>query len=255
MQTYPWNVAVVPCLRDNYAYLLWREGEKEAVAIDPSEAAPVVEALQERGLVLREIWLTHHHWDHVGGIEELVARYQPRAVLGSLYDQQRQRIPSQSQGLEEGPCAWRFGDDAIEVLALPGHTLGAIAYRCGKELFTGDTLFLGGCGRVFEGSMEQMLQAMEKLRALPGDLRVWCGHEYTLNNLAFAREVEGGNPVLAKRAELAAALRASALPTVPGTIAEERATNPFLRWDVEEIAGGEAALASFTRLRRAKDAF
>jgi hydroxyacylglutathione hydrolase len=248
------RVVPVPCLRDNYAYLVIEPGGQRAAVVDPSEAAPVEAALSREKVTLAEIWLTHHHWDHVGGVEELCDAFAPERVLGSAHDMEEGRIPRQTHGLRDGHT-FPFGGSTVQVMHIPGHTLGAIAYLVDGELFTGDTLFLGGCGRVFEGTMATMSESLGKLRSLPQDTRVWCGHEYTVKNLEFARTVEpGSGPVRAALAE-AEEKRAAGEPTVPGTLGQELAVNPFLRFDVPEVARGADPVASFSRLRGAKDVF
>jgi hydroxyacylglutathione hydrolase len=254
------QVLPVPCLSDNYAFLASAGGE--TIVVDPSEAEPVEAALVDNDLTLSAIWLTHHHWDHVGGIEALCDARDGLPVLGSAYDLEHARIPRQSRGLREGD-ALTLGGHAVELLEIPGHTLGAIAYVVGGCLFSGDTLFLAGCGRVFEGTMAMMQQSLAKLRALPPSTRVYCGHEYTEANLRFASAVEPHNASVASRLEAVRALRVRGEVTVPAPLSEELQTNPFLRWAAPEaiaFASREAGDASspaavFGALRRAKDAF
>ncbi|HJK96856.1 MAG TPA: hydroxyacylglutathione hydrolase [Polyangiaceae bacterium LLY-WYZ-14_1] len=252
------EVRPVPALRDNYAYLVIDPARRSAAVVDPSEAAPVERALDEAGATLTAIWLTHHHWDHVGGVEDLVAaradRAAPLPVLGSRHDLDEGRIPKQSQGLAEGD-RFPFGEAEVQVLEIPGHTLGAIAYLVDGHLFSGDTLFLGGCGRVFEGTMAMMKDSLAKLRGLPSDTRLWCGHEYTVKNLEFAATVEPDSAAVAHALDDARARRAQGAPTVPGTLGQERRINPFFRFDVEPVAAGREPVAAFTALREAKDAF
>lgn len=251
------RVITVPCLKDNYAYLLIDSGDR-AVVVDPSEAAPVVAALSRAGAKPSAIWLTHHHWDHVGGVEELCATYPNLEVLGSGYDASQSRIPRQTRGLSETD-AWMFDGAAVGVLEIPGHTLGALAYRVGQCLFTGDTLFLGGCGRVFEGSLPQMQASLAKLRALDPNLLVYPGHEYAVNNLTFGLTVEPRNAVLRQRLADATSTRARGESTVPARLSEELATNVFLRWDAADVIAyanvGSEAADVFGAVRRAKDHF
>lgn len=246
------QVIPVPCLSDNYAYLVVEEGR--AAVVDPSQADPVLRALADHRVRLTEIWLTHHHWDHVGGIEPLIEECPIEHVRGSRYDAEHQRIPRQTSALGEGD-SFHFGGAVVDVLEIPGHTLGAIAFLTEGNLFSGDTLFLAGCGRVFEGTMEMMSTSLAKLRALPRTTKVWCGHEYTVNNLRFAKSVEPDNPAIDRALEEAVAAREERRFTVPGVLARELDTNPFLRFDVPSIAGGRDPVASFTALRQAKDAF
>lgn len=246
------QVIPVPCLSDNYAYLIV-QGEHVAV-VDPSEANPVLRAASEHRLELREIWLTHHHWDHVGGIETLVEECPIEHVRGSRYDADQSRIPRQTDALDEGD-AFDFGGAMVDVLEIPGHTLGAIAFVTEGNLFSGDTLFLAGCGRVFEGTMDMMSKSLRKLRALPPETKIWCGHEYTVNNLRFARTVEPDNTDIERALEEAVAARRAERFTVPGELRNELATNPFLRFDLPSVAAGRDAVESFTAIREAKDDF
>jgi hydroxyacylglutathione hydrolase len=246
------QVIAVPCLRDNYAYLVIRDGK--AAVVDPSQADPVLRTLAGARATLTEIWLTHHHWDHVGGIEPLIEECPVQRVRGSRYDAEHRRIPRQTDALSDGD-SFDFGGATVRVMEIPGHTLGAIAFVAEGNLFSGDTLFLAGCGRVFEGTMKMMAQSLMKLRSLPGDTKVWCGHEYTVNNLRFARTVEPDNPELERALQEALKALESGRFTVPGRLDRELATNPFLRFDVPQLAGGRDPVASFTALREAKDCF
>jgi hydroxyacylglutathione hydrolase len=255
------EVVPVPALRDNYAYLVIDRAAREAAIVDPSEAAPVRAALEREGVRATAIWCTHHHWDHVGGIPELCRDLGTLPVYGSEHDRKKGRIEGQTHGLTDGDRIVH-GGVVFEILAVPGHTLGAIAYVGGGIAFTGDTLFLAGCGRVFEGTMPMMRASLARLRALPADTRIWCGHEYTERNLEFARLVEPDHAPIAARLRAVRALRREGRPTVPGTLAEELATNPFLRWDsgaVRNFARSRGAAENeddiFARVREAKDAF
>lgn len=255
------EVVPVACLKDNYAYLLVG-GSGKAVVVDPSEAGPVEAALAQRGLQLQAIWLTHHHWDHVGGIEGLCASREGLPVIGSAYDLEQARIPRQTRGLHEGD-AFELDSASVQVIEIPGHTLGAIAYVVAGCLFSGDTLFVAGCGRVFEGTMAMMQASLAKLRALPPETAVYCGHEYTLSNLRFAAAIEPGSSAIAARQKWAAALRERNEPTVPAPLADELDTNPFLRWDVPAViaaaqargADGASPASVFGAIRAAKDTF
>ena len=255
------RVIAVPCLKDNYAYLLV-DGRSQAVVVDPSLAAPVEAVLERERLALVGIWLTHHHFDHVGGVEALCDVHGPLPVVGSAYDLENGRIPRQTRGLHEGD-ALDFEAQPVEVLEIPGHTLGAIAFVVSGCLFSGDTLFVGGCGRVFEGSMAMMQGSLAKLRALPGATRLYCGHEYTANNLLFAQTVEPQEAAIAERLAWAKGLRAQGEPTIAGLMRDEFATNPFLRWDapavvawaLERGANDSSPATVFGALRKAKDGF
>jgi len=246
------QVIPVPCLSDNYAYLVV-QGRLAAV-VDPSQADPVLRAIDEHSLKLTEIWLTHHHWDHVGGIEPLIEECPIVHVRGSRFDADNERIPRQTDALSEGD-SFEFGGSAVDVLEIPGHTLGAIAFVTEGNLFSGDTLFIAGCGRVFEGTMEMMSQSLTKLRSLPADTKVWCGHEYTVNNLRFAQTIEPNNADIARALDEAMAAREAGRFTVPGRLDRELATNPFLRFDDPDVAAGRNPVASFTAIRQAKDDF
>lgn len=246
------TIEIVPCLTDNYAYLI-AAGALCAV-IDPSEADAVVSAL--RGRRLTHILNTHHHWDHSGGNRALKDMYGAE-VIGPEKD--RSRIPAIDVGVGEQD-GWQFGDLAVTVLEVPAHTRGAVAYVMGKAVFTGDTMFLMGCGRLFEGTPAMMQASLSKIAALPDDTQVYCGHEYTQSNARFALSVEPNNGALQARAKAVEALRAKQRPSVPSTIALEKATNPFLRTGSTEIraAIGMADAddgAVFAELRRRKDAF
>lgn len=230
------RILPVPCLSDNYAYLVVPDGQDIAGVVDPSEAGPVLAALERHGLRLGAILCTHHHGDHVGGNEELCARLGPLPVLGHQSDLERGRIPVQTRGLSDGERFFILGL-SVQVLHIPGHTLGAVAYHFDLHgvVFTGDTLFLGGCGRLFEGTPAMMHTSLARLAALPGETRVYCGHEYTLRNLEFAAAVEPDNAEIPLRRSRVQQLRDAGQPSVPGTMAEELRTNPFLRVEVPGV--------------------
>ena len=251
------EIRQVPALRDNYVYLL-REPESGAVAaVDPSEAAPVAAALGRLGWKLTHILNTHHHHDHTGGNLELKAAT-GAIIVGPLAD--RARIPGIDVALAEGDTL-KFGNEEAKVFDVPGHTRGPIAFWFPKSraLFSGDTLFLMGCGRLFEGTPEQMWRSLSKLKQLPGDTRVYCGHEYTQANARFALSIEPNNKDLIARAKRVDELRAQGKSTVPGTMAVELATNPFLRADNPALQKSQNTpgddVATFAAIRRAKDNF
>ena len=251
------EIQQIPALRDNYIYLL-REPKSGAVgAVDPSVAAPVLAALESRGLKLTHVINTHHHPDHTGGNLELKAAT-GAIIVGPLAD--KGRIPGIDVAVGDGDT-FKFGDEAATVFDVPGHTRGHIAYwfKDSQALFSGDTLFLMGCGRLFEGTPQQMWSSLSKLKALPPATRVYCGHEYTQANARFALTVEPKNADLVARAQRVDAVRAAGQSTVPGTLADELATNPFLRADVPDLqramgAPGDA-VATFAAIRKAKDVF
>lgn len=249
------RVQPVPALRDNYAYLVIDDARRAAAVVDPSEAEPVARALEAEGVALEQIWLTHHHYDHVGGIEALVdAAAGDVRVLGSVYDLEHKRIPRQTRGLREGD-SFEFAGEEVRVLEIPGHTLGAIAFVVDGHVFSGDTLFVAGCGRVFEGTMPMMKDSLAKLRSLPGDTKLWCGHEYTVKNLEYAATVEPTSQAIADALAEARAAREAGRFTVPGRLARELEINPFFRFDVPEVAKGRDPVTTFTALRDGKDRF
>jgi hydroxyacylglutathione hydrolase len=246
------QVIPVPCLSDNYAYLVIANGR--AAVVDPSQADPLLRAIDEHRVKLSEIWLTHHHWDHIGGIEPLIEECPIEQVRGSQYDADHQRIPRQTDALSDGD-SFDFAGVTVDIAEIPGHTLGAIAFIAESNLFSGDTLFIAGCGRVFEGTMEMMSRSLAKLRSLPPDTKVWCGHEYTVNNLRFAKTIEPENPEVERALQEAISVRAAGEFTVPGRLDRELATNPFLRFDEPTVAAGRDPVASFSAIRGAKDSF
>jgi len=221
-------VVPIACLTDNYAYAVFSSGNAAAVVVDPSEAEPVIAELERLDLRLGGLLLTHHHWDHVGGIEGLLARYGNLPVIAHAVD--AAKVPSVNRTVSDGESFELCGID-FEAMHVPGHTLGAVAYRAMGALFTGDTLFAAGCGRLFEGTAAQMHASLSRLAALPMDTEMYCGHEYALLNLAFAAAIEPGNHDVRARIERVKALRNAGRPSVPSTIGEECATNPFLRCD------------------------
>ncbi len=252
----------LPAFRDNYIFLLHDPQQRAAAVVDPGDAAPVLNHLAELEVPLVAIFNTHHHSDHVGGNLTLLEQF-PQAVVyaGS---QDWGRIPGQRVGLEEGDGVG-FGDRQAQVLFVPGHTRAHIAYYFPPadtdtwgDLFCGDTLFAGGCGRLFEGTPSQMVASLHKLRQLPDQTRVWCAHEYTLKNLEFALTVDADNPDLQQRLEAVQRARSQGEPTVPADLGLEKLTNPFLRWDqpaLQTAVQGKTPEQTFARLRGRKDCF
>lgn len=222
------EVTPIPAFDDNYIWLLCTPNGNAAV-VDPGDAQPVNAYLKSHGLTLKQILITHHHYDHTGGIGALIADWQCE-VIGP----QNPSIEAVSKRVTEGDQVTVLGQP-FDVLEVPGHTLDHIAYYRDDILFCGDTLFAGGCGRVFEGTHPQMRQSLAKLRALPTNTRVFCAHEYTLSNLRFALAADPNNAELKARFDRCESLRAANQPTVPSTLAEEQATNPFLRWDAQSL--------------------
>ncbi|NJL84262.1 MAG: hydroxyacylglutathione hydrolase, partial [Chloroflexaceae bacterium] len=220
----------LPALKDNYIFLLLDRQTQTAAAVDPAVAEPVLRSLIETGATLTAIFNTHHHSDHVGGNQELLTQFPQARVYGGEAD--RGRIPGQQVYLQEGDRV-HFAGRTGQVFFVPGHTRAHIAYYFPSaddgwgDLFCGDTLFAGGCGRLFEGTPAQMVDSLGKLRQLPDATRIWCAHEYTLNNLRFALTVEGGNAALQLRFARVEAARQQGQPTVPSQLGEEKGTNPF----------------------------
>ncbi len=243
----------VRALKDNYVYVVVDEDQAAAAVVDPGEAAPVEAELARLGVELRQIWCTHHHYDHVGGIAELVARRASVEVLASAYELEHGRVPGQTRGLGDGET-FTWAGQTVTALHIPGHTLGHMALVVAGNVFPGDTLFGACCGRLFEGTPAQMQASLSRLRDLPGDTRIWCGHEYTLGCLRFAVTIEPGNAALAARHQRVAA--EPTRPTVPLSMGEEKTTNPFLRWDAPEVrkwAGTNGDVDTFAAVRAAKD--
>ncbi len=264
------EVIRIPVLSDNYIFLIVAGGaspvedrtHRIAAVVDPAEAAPVLAELARKQVELVAIFNTHHHGDHVGGNQELIAAFPNLTVYGGAED--RGRIPGQQVYLEDGDRV-RFGDREAEVFFIPGHTRAHIAYYFPPvtsdepgELFCGDTIFAGGCGRLFEGTPAQMVSSMTKLRQLPDRTRIWCAHEYTLSNLKFAITVDPQNQELQQRLVDVTAARSNSIPTVPTFMGIEKRTNPFLRWDTAALQASGAdldAIDTFARIRELKNHF
>ncbi len=248
----------VACLDDNYGFLLHDTDSGATATIDTPEVEPLNAALNKHGWKLTHILNTHHHFDHAGGNEALKAQWSCE-VVGAASD--IERIPGIDKQVVEGD-EFRLGNTLVRVFEVPGHTSGHIAYHLPEEsvVFVGDTLFALGCGRLFEGTPEQMWHSLSKLMALPDDTAVYCAHEYTQANAAFALSVESDNPALVERAEQIAAMRAQNIATVPTTIGLERATNPFVRVDSASLRANlnlvnADAVSVFAETRRRKDHF
>jgi len=249
-------------LSDNYIFLLHEPKQNVAAVVDPAEAEPVLKQLKDLGAELVAIFNTHHHNDHVGGNRQLIQHFRQVKVYGGAED--RGRIPGQQVFLQEGDRV-QFADRWAEVFFVPGHTRAHIAYyfpptSAGEtgELFCGDTLFAGGCGRLFEGTPAQMVESLSKLQNLPDDTRVWCAHEYTLKNLQFALTVDSSNTELQSRFAEVKAARSRSEATIPSILGLEKRTNPFLRWNqpaLQSAVKSQDPVQTFARLRGMKDQF
>lgn len=258
------EIVPIPLLSDNYGYLLIDVATKRAAIVDCSEAGPVLAEVERRGLTLEAVLSTHHHFDHVGGNDDIARAVPGVRVLGSAAD--RARVPAITEGLADGEEFEVIGVRGRAIL-IPAHTSGHLAYFFpseGPSVFSGDTLFAAGCGRLFEGSPAQMLDSLGKLAALPDSTRVWCGHEYTEKNLVFAHELEPTNADIAAKLERVRGERRQGRPTVPSTIGEEKRTNPFLRSESPELRRSVQAkypglptdsVSIFAKTRELKDNF
>lgn len=249
----------IPAFSDNYIWCLHEAGA--AWVVDPGDAAPVLRFLAERGLRLEGILITHHHHDHTGGVAELISQLAP----GFVYGPDNPVIAGRTRSVGDGDRVTLLGR-TFQVLAVPGHTLDHLAYFSDDGepplLFCGDTLFAGGCGRIFEGTAAQMYNSLQRLAALPARTAVYCAHEYTQSNLRFAAAVEPANPALAARQATVAAARQQGQPTVPSQLADELATNPFLRVESTGVAAAinrreptDNVIDRFAALRQWKDEF
>jgi hydroxyacylglutathione hydrolase len=253
------NIYPIPAFQDNYIWCLSRQGQ--CVVVDPGDAEPVLAHCTKQGLVLRDILITHHHWDHTNGVGPLLEHFPQANVFGPEYG----TIEHLTQRLNEGDKVKlsSLGCE-FEILSVPGHTLDHIAYYGDTGLFCGDTLFSAGCGRLFEGTPEQMYQSLQKLGKLPPQTAVYCTHEYTLANVAFALNVEPNNADLLDYKHWAERQRAQGESTLPSAVEQQLAINPFLRSDVKDVIVAAEQhvgrqlndpVAVFTELRRWKDKF
>ena len=246
------------CLKDNYGVLVHDAASGRTAAIDAPEAGPIEAALRARNWRLTDILVTHHHGDHTGGIPQLKKTYSCRVVAPAA---EKDRIPLVDETVREGDGI-RLGELVANVLETPGHTAGHVVYwfHRDKAAFVGDTLFSVGCGRVIEGTPEMMWRSLTKLRDLPEDTRLYCGHEYTAANIRFARTIEPDNALLSAREKEVQGLVARSQPTIPTTMGEEKKVNPFLRADLAEVAAavgmtGEPPAKVFAEIRARKNKF
>ena len=238
------KVEIISCLQDNYSYLIIDETNNLACVVDPSEARPIIDYLKNKNINLKYILNTHHHFDHVGGNEELKKKYNA-IVVGYKHDSER--IPEIDILLEDNEI-WERDNFIAKIIHVPGHTKGHICFNFYKEklLFTGDTLFSLGCGKIFEGTYEQMFNSLKKIKALPLDTKIFCGHEYTLNNSKFCIKYDNENLSLQKKIQDIEIKLNDSLPTIPSTLKEEIDCNIFLR---------AKDLKTFSKLRDLKDNF
>lgn len=254
----PLEIVTIPCLSDNYAYLAHDRETGETALVDIPEAGPILDELDRRGWRLSHILITHHHPDHVQGIDAILAAH-PARVVGAAAD--AHRLPPLDIAVKEGDSV-RIGGETGHVIDVSGHTIGHIAFHFPQShvAFTADSLMALGCGRVFEGTFDQMYDSLQKLAALPPETLICSGHEYTAANARFAMSIEPGNPDLISRVGRIEEARVKGLPTVPSLLSVELATNPFLRADQPgvqdgvDMPGADPARV-FAEVRRRKDAF
>ena len=245
-----------PCLSDNYGFLVHDSESGETACIDTPETAPILAALEKTGWTLTQIWNTHHHYDHAGNNEE-IKRITRCTITGPAGE--ADKIPAIDRAVDDGDTVM-LGAHEAHVLNVGGHTLGHIAFHMEGHAFVGDSLFALGCGRVFEGTMAKMWESLQKLNALPDGTQIYCAHEYTTSNAAFAVTIDPDNEALSQRVAEISALRAANKPTVPTEIALERATNPFLRATDANVQArlnmsGAPAVDVFAEIRARKDSF
>ncbi|SER72369.1 hydroxyacylglutathione hydrolase [Tranquillimonas rosea] len=255
----PLQIETIPCRTDNYAFLIHCEESGETALVDAPEAAPILAALERNDWKLSHVFITHHHADHVEGLDGLKAEYPDLRVVGAADD--AHRLPPLDMAVKDGD-KFSFADETVEVVDVSGHTVGHIAFHLPDEkaAFTADSLMALGCGRVFEGTPEMMWDSLSRLAALPKETIIHSGHEYTMTNARFALTIEPENEALKARAKSVEAAREQGLPTVPSLLSEELDTNPFLRAHLNEVkraismeGAGDAEV--FAEIRRRKDQF
>ncbi len=254
----PLEIVTIPCLSDNYAFLAHDAASGQTALVDAPEAGPILKELTARGWTLSHVLLTHHHPDHVQGLKEILTHHRAE-VIGAAAD--AHRLPALDRQVSDGDT-FEFGGETVHVYDVSGHTVGHIAFHLpdSRAAFTADSLMALGCGRVFEGTMDQMWASLQKLAALPEDTVIYSGHEYTQANGRFAQTIEPENPDLQQRIADVAAAREKGQPTVPSTLALEKATNPFLRAAEPSVQAnlgmeGTDPAAVFAEIRTRKDSF
>jgi len=252
------QIIPIPCLIDNYAYIILDNNSKTIGVVDPSETQPIISFLEKKNLKLNYVLNTHHHFDHIGGNIELKKKYNAK-IVG--FEGDKHRIPGIDIALKDKQ-KWIFGNDIVNILHIPGHTLGHICFFFEKQkiAFTGDTLFSLGCGRIFEGNHKQMLESLNKIKKLPLDTKIYCGHEYTFKNAEFCIKYNKNNEDLKKQFKKIKELRLKNLPTVPSVLRNEINSNIFLRCDQSDLKAelnmkNQEELKVFTKVRDLKDKF
>jgi len=252
------KIEIIPCLNDNYSYIIIDEKNKKTCVIDPSESKPIINFLKKKNLKLDYILNTHHHYDHVGGNTELKKKYKSK-IIG--FEKDNKRIP-EIDTLVKDEEIWKEDNFEAKIMHIPGHTLGHICFYFYKEnnLFTGDTLFSLGCGKIFEGTYEQMFSSLEKIKKLPLETKIYCGHEYTLQNSRFCIQYDKDNKNLIKKIDQINKKLKNNSPTIPSTLEDELKSNIFLRSNNKKIQtnlniNNDSPLATFSKLRDLKDNF